>query len=185
MPFNFTPVPGFHGLTLVSYDRRADERGWFQESYKRSAFDAAGLPAFVQSNHSASARGVVRGLHYQLPPHAQGKLVRCVRGSLFDVVLDLRQTQPSFGSTYTLRLAADEPRSLYVPPGFAHGFQALADDTQMEYLVTAEYDAPSERAIRHDDPALAIRWPLPPVAVAAKDLAAPLLANAEIPGDWT
>ena len=168
----------------------ADERGWFMESYHQPRFDAAlrelGLPAprpFVQDNHSCSKAGVLRGLHHQLPPHAQGKLVRVVRGAAFDVAVDIRRGSPTFGRWVGVELSEANRRQLWIPEGFAHGFVALADDTHFLYKTTGVYAKDCERAIHWDDPAIGIDWPLPPgVAhpiVAPKDAAAPRLADAE------
>ena len=168
----------------------ADERGWFMESHNQPRFDAAlrqlGLPVprpFVQDNHSCSKAGVLRGLHYQLPPHAQGKLVRVVRGAAYDVAVDVRRGSPTFARWVGVELSEANRRQLWIPEGFAHGFVALADDTHFLYKTTDVYAKDCERAIRWDDPAIGIDWPLPPgVArpiVAPKDAAAPRLADAE------
>ncbi|MFO1293846.1 MAG: dTDP-4-dehydrorhamnose 3,5-epimerase [Rubrivivax sp.] len=179
-------------VVIVEPQVFGDERGWFMESWNQAAFDAAlariGLPAprpFVQDNHSCSKAGVMRGLHYQLPPHAQGKLVRVVRGAVFDVALDIRRGSPGFGRWVGVELSAANRRQLWIPEGFAHAFLALEDDTHFLYKTTDVYARDCERAIRWDDPALAIRWPLTaglaaPI-VAPKDAAAPLLAQAELP----
>ena len=180
------------GVVLLEPAVFEDDRGWFMESWSRPRFDAAlqalGLPApreFVQDNHSCSRRGVLRGLHYQLPPHAQGKLVRVVRGAAFDVAVDLRAGSPSFGRWVGAELSAANRRLLWIPEGFAHGFLALEDDTEFLYKTTDVYARDCERAIRWDDPAIGIRWPLPAGLVqpllAAKDAASPLLAQAELP----
>ena len=168
-----------------------DDRGWFLESWSQSRLDAAlavlGLPAprpFVQDNHSCSAAGVLRGLHYQLPPHPQGKLVRVVRGAAWDVAVDIRRGSPTFGRWAAALLTADNHRQLWIPEGFAHGFLALQDDTHFLYKTTDLYARDCERALRWDDPALGIRWPVPGGAaprLAAKDAAAPVLADAELP----
>lgn len=144
----------------------ADERGWFMETYHEQKFRQGlaqlGLPApgaFVQDNHSSSARGVLRGLHYQKQPRAQGKLVRVVRGSAWDVAVDIRRRSTTFGQWVGVELSADNRRQLWIPPGFAHGFMALADDTEFLYKTTDLYDKASERAIRWNDPELGIAWP--------------------------
>jgi len=181
-----TPLPGVLELEPAAF---ADERGWFMESWNRQRFEALlrdqGLPAsgeFVQDNHSASRAGVLRGLHYQLPPRAQGKLVRVVRGAAFDVAVDIRRGSPTFGRWHGTLLSADNRRQLWIPVGFAHGFLALEDDTHFLYKTTDYYAKEQERSIRWDDPAIAIAWPLPAgltaPLVAPKDAAAPLLANA-------
>ena len=168
-----------------------DDRGWFLESWSQPRFDAAlrthGLPParpFVQDNHSCSAAAVLRGLHYQLPPHPQGKLVRVVRGAAWDVAVDIRRGSPTFGRWAAALLSGDNHRQLWIPEGFAHGFLALQDDTHFLYKTTDLYARDCERALRWDDPALGIRWPVPGGAaprLAAKDAAAPVLADAELP----
>src|SRR6185312_4878807 len=140
----------------------ADDRGVFFESFSTRAFlEFTGLSReFPQDNHSISRKGVLRGLHYQLPPHAQGKLVRVVRGAAFDVAVDIRAASPSFGQWVGELLSAENRRQLWVPEGFAHGFAALEDDTEFLYKTTALYDRGSERAIVWNDPDLDIAWPL-------------------------
>jgi len=161
-----------------------DTRGLFYESFNQRAFDqAVGRHVeFVQDNHSSSGRGVLRGLHYQLPPHAQGKLVRVVRGSAFDVVVDIRRGSPTFRRWLGVTLDAEGQRQLWIPEGFAHGFMALHDDTVFLYKTTDFYAKDSERSILWSDPQVAIRWPdlgVPPL-LAAKDAAAPVLAQADL-----
>lgn len=161
----------------------ADERGLFFETYTARGFaEATGLDAvFVQDNQSVSNKGVLRGLHYQLPPFAQGKLVRVVRGGVFDVAVDIRRGSPRFGQWVGEILTAENRRQLWVPPGFAHGFVALEADTEFLYKVTAPYDRASERSIRWDDPVIGIDWLLDSAPVLnGKDAAAPLLAEAEV-----
>ena len=160
-----------------------DARGFFMESFNQRAFDAAvGRPvAFVQDNHSRSARGVLRGLHYQLPPHAQGKLVRVVRGAVFDVAVDLRRGSPAFGRWAGVELSERNQRQLWIPPGFAHGFLVLSDSADFLYKTTDYYAPECEASLRWDDPALAIAWPLPAGTapqLSPRDAAAPPLAQA-------
>jgi dTDP-4-dehydrorhamnose 3,5-epimerase len=178
------------GVLVVEPTVFEDDRGWFMESFNEARFDAAlqalGQPParrFVQDNHSSSRAGVLRGLHYQLPPHAQGKLVRVVQGAAWDVVVDIRAGSPSFGRWVGMELDADNRLQLWIPEGFAHGFVALRDDTHFLYKTTDVYARDCERSIRWDDPALGIAWPLAGGAplVAAKDAAAPLLKDAELP----
>ncbi|MBX3638730.1 MAG: dTDP-4-dehydrorhamnose 3,5-epimerase [Rubrivivax sp.] len=180
------------GVVIVEPAVFGDDRGWFMESWNQARFDAAlralGLPPprpFVQDNHSCSRAGVLRGLHYQLPPHAQGKLVRVVAGAAYDVAVDLRRGSPSFGRWAGVELSAANRRQLWIPEGFAHGFIALADDTHFLYKTTDVYAKDCERSIRWDDPTMAIRWPLPAgmraPLLAPKDAAAPLLADADLP----
>ena len=160
-----------------------DERGFFFESWNQQAFNAAaGDTAFVQDNHSRSSRGVLRGLHYQLPPHPQGKLVRCVLGEIFDVAVDIRRSSPTFGQWVGAVLSADNKQQLWVPAGFAHGFLTLSEQAEVLYKTTDFWSRECERAIRWVDPALAIAWPLEALAgadpqLSEKDGAAPLLAE--------
>ena len=153
-----------------------DDRGFFFESYNEHAFnEATGLsPCFVQDNHSKSVKGVLRGLHYQLPPHPQGKLVRCVLGEIFDVAVDIRRGSPSFGQWVGATLSAANHQQLWVPAGFAHGFLTLSEHAEVLYKTTDFWSRDCERAIRWDDPQLAIGWP--PLEAAAAP-SAPLLSE--------
>lgn len=171
------------GVVIVEPAVFGDDRGWFMESWNQARFDAGlrqlGLPAprpFVQDNHSCSHAGVLRGLHYQLPPHPQGKLVRVVRGAAFDVAVDIRRGSPTFGSWVGVELSAANHRQLWIPEGFAHGFLALEDDTHFLYKTTDVYARDCERSLRWDDAAIGIAWPLARVGgtpkVAPKDAAA-------------
>jgi dTDP-4-dehydrorhamnose 3,5-epimerase len=166
-----------------------DARGFFMESFNQKAFDAALAHAagqaagnvaepevrFVQDNHSRSARGVLRGLHYQLPPHAQGKLVRVTQGCVFDVAVDIRPASPTFGRWVGTELSDANHRQMWIPPGLAHGFLVLSDSADFLYKTTDYYAPQAERSLRWDDPALAIAWPDSgvPVVLSAKDAAAP------------
>ena len=167
-----------------------DDRGFFFESWNQQAFAAAceaqGQQAhgFVQDNHSRSSRGVLRGLHYQLPPHPQGKLVRCVVGEIFDVAVDIRRSSPTFGQWVGAVLSSENHQQLWVPAGFAHGFLTLSEHAEVLYKATDFWSKDCEGAIRWDDPQLAIRWPLDPIGgieplLAGKDAAAPSLADAQ------
>lgn len=139
-----------------------DERGFFFESFSQKIFDeAVGRKVeFVQDNHSKSSKGVLRGLHYQLAPHAQGKLVRCVAGEVFDVAVDIREESCTYGRWVGAYLSADNKRQMWLPEGFAHGFLVLSDSAQFVYKATNYYSFESERAIRWNDSTLAIEWPL-------------------------
>jgi dTDP-4-dehydrorhamnose 3,5-epimerase len=139
----------------------ADERGLFFESFSRPAFEeATGLSCdFLQDNHSISKKGVLRGLHYQLPPHAQGKLVRVVRGAAFDVAVDIRKSSPTSGRWVGEVLTAENRRQLWVPEGFAHGFLSLAEGTEVAYKTTKLYNKASERCIRWNDSNIGVEWP--------------------------
>ena len=170
------------GVTLIEPRVFGDDRGFFLESWNAATFAAAGLDlAFVQDNHSRSARGVLRGLHYQLQ-NPQGKLVRVTQGAVFDFAVDIRRSSPHFGQWVGYELSDANKRMLWVPPGFAHGFLVLSDTADFLYKCTALYDPPSDRGIRFDDPAIGIAWPDTGVTVllSGKDAAAPLLADAEV-----
>lgn len=173
---------GLSGLWLIEPRIHGDERGFFYESFHQQQFDAAigRHVTFVQDNHSRSGRGVLRGLHYQLPPQAQGKLVRCVVGEVFDVAVDLRRGSATFGRHFGIVLSAANHRQLWIPEGFAHGFVALSEHAELLYKTTAYWSPQHERALRWDDPQLAIAWPLrDQLQLSARDRAAPLLADAE------
>ena len=189
MKLHTTPLPG---VLLVEPAVFADERGWFMESFNEARFNSAvqalGLPQpprFVQDNHSCSQAGVLRGLHYQLPPHAQGKLVRVVQGAAYDVAVDITPGSATFGQWFGAEISAANQRQLWIPPGFAHGFLALQDNTHFLYKTTDVYARDCERSIRFDDPAIGIDWPavngVTAALVAPKDAAAPLLAQADLP----
>lgn len=179
MPFDLldTALPD---VKIVRPRRFEDARGWLAETWKQSDFDAAGLPRFVQDNGSLSTRGVIRGLHHQLPPHAQGKLIACVTGRIYDVALDVRPASSTFGRWVAVELSEHAPDMLFIPAGFAHGFQALEDRTRVTYKFTTAWCAAAERTIHHDDPALAIPWPLAPRVLSPKDRDAPLLSESEL-----
>lgn len=169
-------------VLLMEPARHGDTRGFFSEVWKESALAAAGLGArFVQDNHSCSRdAGVLRGLHFQRPPHAQGKLVRVVRGRILDVVVDIREGSPTYGQHVTAEISAANWRQIWVPRGFAHGLITLEPDTEVLYKVDAEYNREADGAIAWNDPALGIAWPLPPDGpiLSEKDAKAPRLAEA-------
>jgi len=171
-----------HGALLIEPTVYTDTRGSFFEAWNERAFAAAGIDSrFVQENVSVSKAHVLRGLHYQVT-QVQGKLIRVLAGAVFDVIVDLRRSSPSFGQSLSVPLDAREPRSLWVPPGFAHGFLALAEGTQVQYKVTDFWAPQAERTLAWDDPALGIRWPLPPSTVPVlsdKDRHGQRLAQAE------
>ena len=170
------------GVMLIEPKVFGDDRGFFLESWNAAAFAAAGLDlTFVQDNHSRSARGVLRGLHYQLGT-PQGKLVRVTSGAVFDVAVDIRRSSPHFGHWVGYELSDANKRMLYVPPGFAHGFLVLSDTADFLYKCTTLYNPPTDRGIRFDDPAIGIAWPDVGVApmLSGKDAVAPLLADAEV-----
>jgi dTDP-4-dehydrorhamnose 3,5-epimerase len=187
MPCTFRPLDALPEVILVEPRAFADERGWFMETYKRSEFEANGIPwDFRQDNHSRSTvRGVLRGLHYQKDPMAQGKLVRCVAGEIFDVAVDIRKGSPTYGRWAAATLTAENRHALWIPPGFAHGFLTLTDLADVTYKTTAEYSPAHDRGIRWDDPDIGIRWPLPKPLLSKKDAEAPLLAQADNGFAWT
>lgn len=161
-----------------------DARGFFYESFNQQAFNqATGTDfAFVQDNHSRSAKGVLRGLHYQLPPHSQGKLVRVVRGAVWDVAVDMRANSPTFGQWVAQELTEYGHKQLWIPPGFAHGFVVLSDSADFLYKTTAYYAPESDRGIAWNDPAIGIQWPDVGVEwlLSDKDSKQPLLKDAEV-----
>ena len=170
-------------VVLIEPKVFGDARGFFLESFNQQAFNqATGTDhQFVQDNHSRSKKGVLRGLHYQLPPHAQGKLVRVVRGAVFDVAVDIRKGSSTFGQWVGAELSEDNQHQLWVPPGFAHGFVVLSDSADFLYKTTDYYAPQHERCIAWNDPRLAIAWPLAGEPVlSAKDQAGKLLAEAEL-----
>jgi len=154
----------------------ADSRGFFLETYRESVFVAAGIPdRFVQDNHSHSVHGVLRGLHYQRDPAAQGKLVQAVRGEIWDVAADIRRGSPTYGGWVSARLSDQNHHLLYIPPGFAHGFCVLSGEADVLYKVTSEYSQEHDRGIRWNDPAFGIEWPLSDPLLSAKDAGLPPL----------
>ncbi|GBD43047.1 dTDP-4-dehydrorhamnose 3,5-epimerase [bacterium HR40] len=163
------------GVLLLTFPRHDDRRGWFGRAFCRDSLRHLGIDLDpVQANLSLSRRrGTLRGLHYQLPPSAETKLVRCLAGAILDVVLDLRPHSPTFGRHMAVELEGGAPRAVLVPPGCAHGFLTLTDDTLVLYFVSARYDPARERGVRFDDPTFAIRWPFPPEVVSDRDLAHP------------
>ena len=179
------PTP-LSGLCLLEPTVFADDRGSFFESWNARTFQTlTGVgPTFVQDNHSTSVRGVLRGMHYQVAPRAQGKLVRCVRGAVFDAVIDIRRSSPTFGRWFGAELSAANRLQMWVPVGFAHGFLALEDGCEVLYKTTDTWSKEHERCIRWDDPAVGIAWPALAGGTAPKllprDAQAPPLAGAEV-----
>ncbi|CAN7480520.1 dTDP-4-dehydrorhamnose 3,5-epimerase [Rhizobium rhizogenes] len=161
----------------------ADDRGFFLESFNQAKFEAAigRSAAFVQDNHSRSGKGVLRGLHYQLPPHAQAKLVRVVAGEVYDVAVDIRRSSPTFGQWVGVFLSEENKRQLWIPEGFAHGFLTLSDRVEFLYKTTNYYAPESDRGIRWDDPKIAIDWKsVGALTLSTKDQRQPLLTDAEL-----
>lgn len=175
---------GLDGVFEIIPRKFGDDRGFFSETYKDKALAEAGIDLnFIQDNHSFSAaKGVVRGLHYQLPPFAQDKLVRVIRGAILDVAVDIRKNSPTFGKWVSLEVSAEKWNQILVPKGFAHGFITLTEDTEVIYKVSDCYAPEHDRSIRFDDPAIGIEWPITSsgVQLSDKDQKAPLLADAEV-----
>lgn len=168
MIFTETPLQGAY---LIELEKQGNQRGFFARVFCEHEFGDQGLVTrFVQVNNSLSAeRGTLRGMHYQLPPRGETKLVRCIRGALYDVILDLRPDSPAFGKSFGAELTADNRRMMYVPKGFAHGFLTLMDDTEAFYFTDEFYAPELERGVRWDDPRFGIQWPMGPVVLSEKD----------------
>jgi dTDP-4-dehydrorhamnose 3,5-epimerase len=186
MPFSVEAAM-IPGVLLIRTSVHADDRGWFSEVYRTSALAAAGLSdRFDQDNVSWSEkRGTLRGLHLQRLPAAQGKLVRCLRGAIFDVVVDLRRGSPTEGTWRSFELVASSGDAVWVPAGLAHGFQTLVDDCLVLYKTTAEYSPAHEIGIRWDDPDLAIPWPVRPPILSPRDASLPRASESAISFDWS
>jgi len=169
--FTVTPV----GAVVIEPERLADARGFFARSFCASEFEAHGMnPRVAQCDISFNPRrGTLRGMHFQRPPHAEAKLVRCTAGALYDVALDLRPDSPTFGRHFAIELSAENRTLLYLPEGFAHGFQTLADDTEVFYQLSAAYAPDHAGGVRWNDPAFGIAWPLPVTMIADRDGAFP------------
>ena len=183
-PPHVTPLETLPDVRLLHPTVHRDERGFFLERWNQRAFADLGLPPFVQDNHSRSPRGTLRGLHYQAPPHAQGKLVSVVHGRAFDVAVDLRSTSPTYGRWAGVTLDGDHPNALWVPPGFAHGFLVRSASADVLYKVTDDYAPQSEGGLAWDDPELAIAWPLDPdqaPTLSARDARWPNLSEVRSP----
>lgn len=181
MPFVFEQT-SIDGLLIITSRLFPDDRGFFMETYKESDFIKAGInERFVQDNHSRSSKGTLRGLHFQRPPFAQAKLVRCTRGRLWDVAIDLRPSSPTYKQWHGVELSEENRVMFFIPAGFAHGFVALEDGTELQYKCSAEYNAQSDGGVRWDDPELAIDWPIKDVLVSLKDAALPYLKDIQNP----
>ena len=168
-------------VIIITPKAFSDERGFFMESHKESEFKENGINfEFKQDNHSKSSKKVLRGLHYQLEPYAQGKLVRVITGKIFDVAVDIRKGSPTFGKWVSAELSEDNKKMLWIPPGFAHGFLSLEDNTNVLYKSTNEYDKESERGILWNDPVVGIKWPINNPLLSDKDKKSPLLKEADI-----
>lgn len=167
------------GVAIIELEQRADDRGFFARTFDRKIFAEAGLePVVEQCNLSYNHRaGTLRGMHFQVSPHPETKLVRCVRGGIVDIIVDMRPDSPTRLQHVSVELTAENRRSLYVPAYFAHGFQTLTDDTEVIYQVSGAYTPAAERGLRHDDPELGLAWPLAASVISDKDRSWPLLAD--------
>lgn len=173
MKFHPTPL---NGAFLIELEKRGDDRGFFARAFCEKEFAAAGLETrFVQANNALSTlKGTLRGLHYQLPPNGEVKVVRALRGALYDVIVDLRPQSSTYKQSFGAELNAENRLSMYVPRGFAHGMITLTDDVETFYLVSDFYAPESERGVRYNDPAFDVKWPIEPTEISAKDNAWPL-----------
>ncbi|MFI8595450.1 dTDP-4-dehydrorhamnose 3,5-epimerase [Microbacterium sp. NPDC078428] len=178
MIFRTTPIAG---VAIIDLEEHSDDRGFFARSFDRAEFEAAGLdPHIEQANISYNHRaGTLRGMHFQVAPSPETKLIRCTRGAIVDTIVDMRWDSPTRLQHVSVELSADNRRALYVPAYFAHGYQTLVDDTEVTYMVSGGYAPTAERGLRHDDPALGLTWPLPVADISAKDASWPLLS------EWT
>lgn len=176
MIFEATPLKGCY---LVSLEPFRDERGWFARTYCEKEFAAIGHEGnWVQLNHSfTKAKGTVRGLHFQWPPHGEIKLVRCIAGAVWDVVVDIRQGSPTFLQSFAAELSAVNQKMIYIPAGLAHGFQALTGNSELIYHHSVSYQPGVEGGLRYNDPLVNINWPLPPEHLSARDQEHPLLTT--------
>lgn len=175
-----TPIPG---LVIIEPTVFADQRGYFLESYNQQKLNEAGISAnFVQDNESKSTRGVIRGLHYQLNPYAQAKLVRVIQGRVYDVAVDCRKGSPTFGQSYGLELSEENKLQFFIPKGFAHGFSVLSETAVFSYKCDAFYHPAAERGIRYNDPSLNINWGIEAseAVISGKDTLHPSFAEAEM-----
>ena len=164
-------------VRIIRGNRFHDDRGFFSETYKESEYLEIGIPKFVQDNMSESSKGVIRGLHWQANPHGQGKLVSCMTGSILDVAVDVRKDSKTYGKYVSIELNSKEPIALWVPAGFAHGFQALEDATRVNYKVTNYWNKDSERSLNFADPTVNISWIIEETTVSEKDKIAPFLGD--------
>ncbi len=166
----FTPTP-LAGAYLIDLEKKGDDRGFFARAFCETEFNQHELTRhFCQVNNSLSAqKGTLRGMHYQLPPKAETKIVRCIRGALYDMILDLRDGSPTFGQGFGAKLTAENRRMMYVPKGFAHGFLTLVADTEVFYFVDEFYSPEHERCVRYNDPRFELKWPENPILISDRD----------------
>ena len=172
---------GIEGLVVIEPDCHGDHRGWFMETYSKPRFEAFGITCeFVQDNQSYSAqKGTLRGLHFQKNPMAQSTLLRCTRGKILDVAVDIRKDSPTYKKWYAVELSAENKKQFFMPKGMAHGFVTLTDDVEVQYKVDAVYAPECDRSIRFDDPEIGVEWGIADPVLSEKDLKAPLLADSD------
>ena len=172
---------GIEGLVVIEPDCHGDHRGWFMETYSKPKFEALGITCeFVQDNQSYSAqKGTLRGLHFQKNPMAQSKLLRCTRGKILDVAVDIRKDSPTYKKWYAVELSAENKKQFFMPRGMAHGFVTLTDDVEVQYKVDAVYAPDCDRSIRFDDPEIGVDWGVTEPILSEKDLNAPLLKDSD------
>ena len=181
MPFNFDRLD-IPEVIRITPTRHGDRRGFFSETYRASTFERAGIrDVFLQDNHARSSKGVLRGLHYQAPPRAQAKLVRVIQGEVFDVAVDLRVGSPTFGHWVGGVLSSEDGAILYIPEGFAHGYQCLSENSELVYKVSCEFDARLDGGIAWNDDTVGIPWPLEDPTLSERDRALPSLARSASP----
>lgn len=173
---------GINGLLVIEPKVFGDHRGWFTETYNEKSYNEKGIDIkFRQDNHSFSAKkGVLRGLHFQNNPYAQTKLVRCTRGKIWDVAVDLRKSSPTYLKWYGIELTPENHKMLLIPQGFAHGFVTLEEKTEVQYKVDNLYNLETDRAIKYDDPEINIKWPFTEVILSEKDQNAPFLKDSDV-----
>lgn len=186
MPFEFKPFSTLPEVILIETKAFPDARGWFAETYKKSDFSRNGISSeFLQDNHSRSTtKDILRGLHFQNEPAAQGKLVRCLTGEVFDVAVDIRAGSPTCTKWVSTNLSAENRRMIWVPPGFAHGVLTVSDIAEIAYKVTAEYSPAHDRSIRWNDPQIGVNWPVANPILSKKDAEAPLLRDSDCNFLW-
>lgn len=170
------------GVLVLEPDVFGDDRGWFSESYNKKKLSDLGLNIdFVQDNHSMSSlKGTLRGLHFQNNPHAQSKLIRCTKGAVLDVAVDLRKNSSTYKQWISIELTAENKKQFFIPKGFAHGFLTLTDDVEFQYKVDDYYDKESDRSIRFDDPEIGVDWGIENPILSDKDKSAPLLKDSDV-----
>lgn len=170
------------GPAIIDLELRSDDRGFFARTFDVAEFAVAGLQTVVeQCNLSGNYRaGTLRGMHFQIAPHPEAKLVRCIRGAILDVIVDMRPGSPTRLQHVAVELTADNKKAFYVPPYFAHAYQTLSDDTEVLYQVSGSYEPSAERGLRYDDPQLGIEWPLPVSVISTKDASWPLIADRDV-----